>query len=60
MVAAGAWLSIEVVYLAIAISRCCAISGSLVVWRFGDQAEAMLRRYKWKAVAILSGAIVLI
>ncbi len=62
MVAAGAsGYPLGWYILAIAISRVLRYFGiAWLVWRFGDQAEAMLRRYKWKAVAILSGAIVLI
>jgi membrane protein DedA with SNARE-associated domain len=47
--------------VAIAISRVLRYFGiAWLVLRFGDRAEAMLREYKWKAVTILSGCIVII
>lgn len=47
--------------VAIAISRVLRYFGiAWLVLRFGDSAEAMLRKYKWKAVTILSGCIVII
>ena len=62
MVAAGAsGYPLGWYILAIAISRVLRYFGiAWLVWRFGDHAEAMLRRYKWKAVAILSAVILTI
>lgn len=62
MVAAGAsGYPLGWYILAIAISRILRYFGlAFLVWRFGDKAEQMLRKYKWKAVLVLSAGVLII
>ena len=47
--------------LAIALSRILRYFGiAYLVWQFGDQAERIMRKHKWRAVGGLSGLVLII